>query len=579
MRDRGRAAGLGHAAAQGADDRRRLQDPAERVRRHLDLEDPLPRGPEAAHAAAHGRRLPPLQPVRRRAPAHDPAPAARRVPAPAGDPPGARRGPRHRPRRRPADRRQPVRRAILVNTSTAYLTLDEVIEETGAREELVRELEDFGVIQPERRDGNDGLRRDRPRDRPRRQRALALRGRGAQPARLPLLRRPRGEPARGAARRRRCARATRSGARRRWRASRTSPRPSATSSTCCWSATCAASPARRLRRRHVPCPRSPAAGRSTPRRRSLGARLRPLQPAALVAAHEPGRERRADQGRQAQPVDEGPGDRARDAACAPTTAASARPRTSATSGSSSSRTRPSSKHLRSSVTEIGLRPADGGTEVPLTARQTLRGLSRLGSPMMRRGPAADARRGAGGDRARPGGPEGERMSAAAAPRLEVVGLGRPGDRRRARPRVAGAAARGARRPAAMGAAGVGRGGRRCRPRRAAPGRDRRRRSARSTCSSGHEDRVRHAAGKGYADLAGCRSGSLEAAPDAVVLPGDGGEVGRGARGLRRRGRRGRAVRRRHQRRRRRRAPARRARAPDQPRPGAAAGRRGRPDAR
>jgi DNA-binding transcriptional MerR regulator len=46
-----------------------------------------------------------------------------------------------------------VRRAILVNTSTAYLSLDEVIEETGAREELVSELENFGIIQPERRDG------------------------------------------------------------------------------------------------------------------------------------------------------------------------------------------------------------------------------------------------------------------------------------------------------------------------------------------------------------------------------------------------------------------------------------------
>jgi len=46
-----------------------------------------------------------------------------------------------------------VRRAILVNTSSAYLTIDEVIEETGAREELVSELENFGIVQPERRDG------------------------------------------------------------------------------------------------------------------------------------------------------------------------------------------------------------------------------------------------------------------------------------------------------------------------------------------------------------------------------------------------------------------------------------------
>jgi alkyldihydroxyacetonephosphate synthase len=36
--------------------------------------------------------------------------------------------------------------------------------------------------------------------------------------------------------------------------------------------------------------------------------------------------------------------------------------------------------------------------------------------------------------------------------------------------------------------------------------------------SGGEDRVRHAAGKGYVDLARLRSGRLEHAPDAVVLP-------------------------------------------------------------
>ena len=46
-----------------------------------------------------------------------------------------------------------VRRAILVNTSSAYLSLDEVIEETGARAELISELENFGIVQPEKRDG------------------------------------------------------------------------------------------------------------------------------------------------------------------------------------------------------------------------------------------------------------------------------------------------------------------------------------------------------------------------------------------------------------------------------------------
>ncbi|HEX2391771.1 MAG TPA: MerR family transcriptional regulator [Solirubrobacterales bacterium] len=53
--------------------------------------------------------------------------------------------------RRPAS--GAVRRAILVDTSRAYLTLDEVVEETGAREELIAELENFGIVQPEKRDG------------------------------------------------------------------------------------------------------------------------------------------------------------------------------------------------------------------------------------------------------------------------------------------------------------------------------------------------------------------------------------------------------------------------------------------
>jgi DNA-binding transcriptional MerR regulator len=56
----------------------------------------------------------------------------------------------------PADRRPTagaVRRAILVNTSSAYLTLEELLEETGARAELVTELENFGIVQPEKRDG------------------------------------------------------------------------------------------------------------------------------------------------------------------------------------------------------------------------------------------------------------------------------------------------------------------------------------------------------------------------------------------------------------------------------------------
>jgi uncharacterized protein YndB with AHSA1/START domain len=46
---------------------------------------------------------------------------------------------------------------------------------------------------------------------------------------------------------------------------------------------------------------------------------------------------------------------------------------------------PFERHLRRSVVEIGLQREDGGTEVSLTSEQKLRGMSRLGSPMMRGG--------------------------------------------------------------------------------------------------------------------------------------------------------------------------------------------------
>jgi len=46
---------------------------------------------------------------------------------------------------------------------------------------------------------------------------------------------------------------------------------------------------------------------------------------------------------------------------------------------------PFERHLRRSVVEIGLREAGGGTEVSLSSEQRLRGMSRLGSPMMRGG--------------------------------------------------------------------------------------------------------------------------------------------------------------------------------------------------
>lgn len=45
---------------------------------------------------------------------------------------------------------------------------------------------------------------------------------------------------------------------------------------------------------------------------------------------------------------------------------------------------PFAKHVRNSTVEIGLRARDGGTEVSLTHDQALRGMSRMGAPMMRR---------------------------------------------------------------------------------------------------------------------------------------------------------------------------------------------------
>jgi uncharacterized protein YndB with AHSA1/START domain len=49
---------------------------------------------------------------------------------------------------------------------------------------------------------------------------------------------------------------------------------------------------------------------------------------------------------------------------------------------------PFERHLRHYAIEIALSEADGGTGVSIGARQGLRGLSRLGSPMMRRGQGA-----------------------------------------------------------------------------------------------------------------------------------------------------------------------------------------------
>ena len=75
-----------------AHDRCGLRAVAARVPGHLDLEDPVPRGPGAADAEAHPRRLPAVQRGGRRAAGDDPEAAARRVSAAARDQAGARVG-------------------------------------------------------------------------------------------------------------------------------------------------------------------------------------------------------------------------------------------------------------------------------------------------------------------------------------------------------------------------------------------------------------------------------------------------------------------------------------------------------
>jgi uncharacterized protein YndB with AHSA1/START domain len=67
---------------------------------------------------------------------------------------------------------------------------------------------------------------------------------------------------------------------------------------------------------------------------------------------------------------------------------------------------PFERHLRDSRVEIEMRGDGDATDVSLTAQQTLRGMSRLGSPMMRRGQGAILEEALDGiERALTGGPQ------------------------------------------------------------------------------------------------------------------------------------------------------------------------------
>ena len=100
--------------------------------------------------------------------ADDPAPAARRVPAAGGDPAGARgralgrrgagegrRGRRCAAPAKPDGRPGAALRRLTVSVRTggAQYSLEDVVDQTGAEPRLVQELEDFGIVKGEVREG------------------------------------------------------------------------------------------------------------------------------------------------------------------------------------------------------------------------------------------------------------------------------------------------------------------------------------------------------------------------------------------------------------------------------------------
>src|SRR5919204_107664 len=183
-------------AAQGDDHRRGLQGARAGVPGHLDLEDPLPRGSEAAGPEAHAGWLPPVLGRRRPAAAHDPAPAARRVPAPAGHPAGARIRARGQRRRRAGrGRRCAAQQAPAVGHRAVQRgALLARRRDRGDPGRPAPGLRARGVRRDQGRDprGDEVLRRDRARDRARGDRARPLRRGRAQPARVSHERRSRG---------------------------------------------------------------------------------------------------------------------------------------------------------------------------------------------------------------------------------------------------------------------------------------------------------------------------------------------------------------------------------------------------
>ena len=395
-------------------------------------------------------------------------------------------------------------------------------------------------MQPDRRDGRDGLRRDRPRDRPRGRRALALRRRRAQPPRLPHLRRPRGGAAPADRSVRRFAREARRGARRRSRTSRASPRSAGTSSICCWSGTSGASratvlpPEIRSRLATVPAPGALAAAASLANTRDRSPRERVW---ALVSDphHLPRwwpRAMRVEDVTQAKRAsarggprvlgtERGKGVRA-DYRC---TSAAPGERYLVGAGDRGHALRADPALLAAGDPP---RRRRGGNRVKLaSSERAARALAARLADDAHGDPAAP-RRGPGRDRAAAGrdepGRSATRATSRAHPPMKWWGWGDP-ERRLELGAGAIAALRSELGEARAGRARVARVGCAC-PRRGRCRRAIAEAVGEAAVLDSHEHRVRRAAGRGYPDLVRLRAGRLADAPDAVVLPGSADELAR-----------------------------------------------------
>ncbi|MEI2701966.1 MAG: MerR family transcriptional regulator [Baekduia sp.] len=85
---------------------------------------------------------------------------------------------------------RPRRMPTVGSPGHARYSLDEVLDDTRADAGLIKELQEFGVVQATDRGRRAVLRRHRPGDRSRRRRAGPIRRRGPQSPRLPHLGRP-----------------------------------------------------------------------------------------------------------------------------------------------------------------------------------------------------------------------------------------------------------------------------------------------------------------------------------------------------------------------------------------------------